>query len=338
MVAEGLINGTIRESTSGEIQVQGTSPMGEYCVSNGTFTDFAGNVCRIDLSSSQFLCDSSTLSPSTLFTFGPNNSLLHDGSPEYYACPSTGPGNDVIYNIFSNDITNTASCTNITILTGGFDCAALGRLSSSSATADVRLGSAPTTSQSLSSSADTLFSSITPTASPISTPLCPTDISSGNYIAPHLIIPVSPLSPDYSFGTQYTATMGRANSTIFSFDIPPSYMGTCALIFLFPFSNQAQFQYDFSGIEQEEQAQGGLGFSFLNGQIDISTTYNSMPSVLVEYGTTLILPGSNYVIGTGACKSGQRIAFEVTSVNGTYLRYFESVGKSPIGVFVVPCS
>lgn len=82
----------------------------------------------------------------------------------------------------------------------------------------------------------------------------------------------------------------------------------------------------------------GLGFSFLDGQIDVSTTYSSMPSILVEYGKTLITPGTNYVIGTGACKPDQRIAFEVTSVNGTYLRYFESVGKSPIGIFVVPCS
>jgi Ubiquitin 3 binding protein But2 C-terminal domain len=152
-----------------------------------------------------------------------------------------------------------------------------------------------------------------------------------------LIIPISPESPATAFGTQYTATITPENSTIFAFDIPYTYTGTCALIFLFPFGDRAQFPYTFSGIEEEDASRGGLDFALLNGEINDATTFNSLPPVGIEYGMTEVLPGNNYTIAVGPCGSGEMVGYEVSSVGGVVLEYFQSIGGSPIGLWVVPC-
>lgn len=280
-------------------------------------------------SNGQFVCEANSIPTSTRFTLADNGDLLHDGSPNYFACPSPGPANDSSYNIFSDNIADSTGCSSITLLTGGFSCAVLGRPSLSST-----MPAVTTTAQIQSTITATAAATLTSTA----TPSCPTDISSGPYVAPNLIIPVSPESPDTAFGTQYNATITPENSTIFTFDIPYTYTGNCALIFLFPFGDQAQFPFTFSGIEEEEGFDGGLEFALLNGEIDDATTFNSLPPVGIDFGKTEVLPGKNYTIAVGPCAGGETVGYEVSSVGGVVLQYFQSTGGSPIGLWVVPCS
>jgi hypothetical protein len=152
-----------------------------------------------------------------------------------------------------------------------------------------------------------------------------------------LIIPVSSEDPTVALGTQNSATITPFNSTLFSFDIPQSYTGRCSLIFTFPYGNFASIPYEFSGVEEEVLADGGLDFALLNGHIANSVTYETKPDIAMDYGTIDIVPGNNYAIANFECQTGQRITYEVSSVNNLTLQYFQSSGDSPLGLWIVKC-
>jgi Ubiquitin 3 binding protein But2 C-terminal domain len=316
LIAEGTVNGPVGEDTKGENGVGTDFPQSVYCIYNGTVTDSGGQPCTILFSNGKFVCEANSTLATSHFTLADNGDLLHDGNPYYFACPSAGVSSDGSYNIFSDSIADASSCTSITLLTGAFSCAALGRPSSIST-------AATTTSTQLQ---------FATSAS------CPTDISSGTYLAPNLIIPISPSSPSTSYGTQYTATITPSNGTIFAFDIPPTYTGACALLFLFPFSSDAQFPYVFSGIEEESASPGaGLDFALLKGEISEVTSWDSQLAVGEEYGVMEVFPGENYTVAVGPCASGQRVGYLVGSVGGVVLEFFQSTGGSPVGVWIVRC-
>jgi hypothetical protein len=340
LAAKGSPNGTVNEDIVGENQLLGASPKGEYCFLNTTLIDNQGRTCFMISPADQFVCDVNNTPTTSRFTLSADNNLLYNGSPYYYACPYTGRGSDGSYNIYSDKLSNTTGCTNITLSAGGFSCAALGRPSSTLVTSTATPAAASTATPSETTNAAVASSATTPTggSTTTTTASCPTDISSGTFIAPNLIIPVSPSSPTTSFGTQYSATITPLNSTLFAFDIPPTYPSTCSLLFLFPYANRAQFPYSFSGIEQESVHHGGLDFALLNGAVDNSTTFATVPAVGEEYGTLMVYPGNNYTVVKVACRGGERVSYEVKSVNGTALQYFQSTGASPIGLYVVPCS
>jgi len=168
---------------------------------------------------------------------------------------------------------------------------------------------------------------------------CPTDIS-GDYQFPHLIVPTSIGMPDQPQGTQYAVWISPAASTLFNFDVPATYTGTCSLIFLFPYMSQldpSAGKYTYSGQEQVIYQNGGLNFSLLAGIATNSTTYNSTPPVAVDYGKVKILPGNKYTVANFPCPAGKTITVEGSSANRTELDYFQNTGMEPIGLYLVPC-
>lgn len=82
---------------------------------------------------------------------------------------------------------------------------------------------------------------------------------------------------------------------------------------------------------------GGLNVSLLSGNAEEDTTFDSTPSVSVDYGKTQIIPGSQYTIATFPCPSGQRVTYAVASRGKVHLDYFQSSGNQAIGLYVVPC-
>jgi hypothetical protein len=177
-----------------------------------------------------------------------------------------------------------------------------------------------------------------PSATSTSSGSCPTAFSDDISI-PHLIVPVNSAAPTTPYGHQYSVSISSTNSTTFTFDIPPfaPYTGTCALLFLFPFSEDAQFPYDFTGIEREQLSHGGLNFALLSSPVSESTTFATLPSVQTDYGKREILPGGGFYIAKYQCQSGQRVSYKASSVGDVGLNYFQSTGKNPIGLYVVPC-
>ncbi|KUJ09205.1 uncharacterized protein LY89DRAFT_690265 [Mollisia scopiformis] len=191
--------------------------------------------------------------------------------------------------------------------------------------------SKPASSQPASQPASSMASSTAPATTPSSTgKTCPTNLS-GAYQYPHLIIPVSKSQPNKACGTSYDGTITSDISSIFNFDIPASYTGTCSLVFLFP--TQAELQtssYTFSG-------NGEFDFAQLNTVATQSTDYANMGSVKTDFGTKTATPGSSVVVSTFACPAGQAVSYEISSVSGSSLTYFQDYNPSPIGLYITSC-
>lgn len=358
------LNGTVEEDTIGENRLLGAYPDGNYCVSasfNGLH-DLAGHTCLVSPTSQRFECYGTGIVSNTTFSVADNGNLLHDGCQNWLACPSTGQVPDGSYFLFSDKATKSTGCVIVTLRTSGNSCSALGRPSSSSNSSVATSTSgttqsipsqtnpsitvAPFSTSILSSTISTTTKSSnlstglsTAAAAAVATPgACSKDISS-EYLVPHIIVPISSKSPNTSYGKVYSPIINTTESTLYAFDVPSSseYSGQCSLLFLFPYGNQAVYQYTFTGTEEELGENGGLDFKRLGGLITKSTSYASAPPVSVDFGKTAIIPGNNYTISTFACPAGQQLVIEASSLGNVGLTYFQDDQPRAIGVYVVPC-
>jgi hypothetical protein len=153
---------------------------------------------------------------------------------------------------------------------------------------------------------------------------CSTNLVSGSFEFPHLIVPIDSSSPNSAAGTQFNAEVSSTIATIFNFDIPASDAGkTCSLVFHFPEQKNLQTSsFTFSG-------DGKVDFAELSSPATQSTTFNNAPSVKTDFGVTTIAPGNSYMISTFACPSGQAVAFEMKEAGTTDFTFFEDFNPSP---------
>ena len=161
---------------------------------------------------------------------------------------------------------------------------------------------------------------------------CPASLS-GQFEFPHLIVPVNRDQPDTSYGTSYNGTISPSISSIFNFDIPPSTSGkTCTLVFLLPTQDELTTSaFSLSG-------SGGFGLAQLKSPATEQTTYNTVPETDRELeGPSTVTPGSQYVIVSGSCAAGSRIAYRVSATGSLDLNYFQNFNPAPIGFYVTIC-
>jgi hypothetical protein len=144
-------------------------------------------------------------------------------------------------------------------------------------------------------------------------------------------VPVLSSSSNKPAGISYDGKITSDTSSIFNFDIPTTYTGTCSLVFLFPEQSQLQTtSYTFSG-------NGEVDFKQLSNVASQSTTYANQGGVKTDFGKQAIKSGSSTVVSTFRCPSGQTVSYEVSSVSGTSLEYFQDYNPSPIGLYVTSC-
>ncbi|OQD81263.1 hypothetical protein PENANT_c028G00332 [Penicillium antarcticum] len=191
-------------------------------------------------------------------------------------------------------------------------------------------GPEPTGSATASVPADSASS--TPSASQSSSGSCPTNLNSGDYQYPHLIIPVDSTKPNDAAGTSYNGTVSSTVSTAFNFDIPESYAGkTCSLVFLFPLKKDLETtDYTFSG-------DGKIDFAKLSSVVSEKTTSNNMPSVAQDLGDITISPGNGYVVSSFSCPAGTTVAYEMKEAGSTNINWFNDWNPSPLGLFITTC-
>lgn len=161
---------------------------------------------------------------------------------------------------------------------------------------------------------------------------CPAKLVPGKFEFPHLIVPVDSAQPNMAGGTSYNGTVCSTVSSIFNFDIPASDAGkTCSVIFLLPTQSKlVTSTYSLSGT-------GSIDVAQLTTPATQSTSYNTVPAVKGELGTTSIEPGNGYVIATQACAAGQRIVFEVSGRGSLALNYFQNYNEPGIGLYISVC-
>lgn len=354
MTAIFSTDGPVMNAAIGENRIGGGYLRGDYTISPPSLSDSQGHNCIVDPSSSRFYCSQYTRGNAN-FGVDEDGNLMHNGTSKWLACPVTGPDADGSFDIYTSSKANTTGCEDITIKTYVHDSWPRGydtdyQLSSGDAACQVlacpqSVTSHPTKTQSISAVAVSPTAPVPVSTSPTSTALdasCPTDISSGEYRFPLLILPVSPETPDYAYGNSYVAYVSPDNTTVFNFDIPEEepYTGTCALLFLFPYASQLGIEnspFYFSGLEEEEGENGGLDFALLTGVADPELTYKTTPSIDTDYGKTEVVPGNSYTIATFPCKSGEA-SYSVSSVGNVELDFFQDSEPDPIGLYIVPCS
>jgi Ubiquitin 3 binding protein But2 C-terminal domain len=156
--------------------------------------------------------------------------------------------------------------------------------------------------------------------------------TSGNYQYPHLIVPISSSSPTTAAGTSYFGTISSNTSTIFNFDIPPSYSGsTCNLIFLLPLLSELETSsYTFSGT-------GGVDFSQLSSAATEAKTWDNAPSVEKDLGEFTLSEGSSTLVESFVCPAGETLSFEMSAVGDTNLYFFQDWNPSPLGLYITVC-
>lgn len=372
-LAELVLEDTIGENLLGGGFPQGSYCVSSSFTA-GALRDSLDHSCIISASSKQFQCVSPGLVSSEKFTISDAGLLQHNGSTAFLAVLTTSPGIVNSYNIFaSNNTASISGAINITLLAGGYSCGALGRPSSTSvavstatpcttkkssetlySTSSSKPAATPiSASVSISESIINFSSFVALTTSTINTAsllstsgssnpqatACPNNINNGQFLVPNLLVPVSPASPDTAFGSVYAPIIASKNSTIYSFDIPssPPYGNNCALLFLFPYGNQAVFPYNFTGVEAELARKGGLNFTRLDGSITNQTTFNTKPEDTAHYGTTQIIPGNNYTIATLPCPGNSKLSISAGSVGGLGLQYFQNDRSIAIGLYIAPC-
>lgn len=368
LTASGGQSGSIGQLGDGQNRIGGDLPPASYSISNGKITDANGRGCILTPPTTQLQCDEGA-APTGGFSIGSNGQLLYNGSPTFYACPAS----DSEWNLYTTPVENQSKCVKIELTASGCSSSAsssestptpsgsapAGSSVATSATqqpsysAPVPSGSAPagssaaTSTQQPTSAAPAPSGNATATApSEATTPApaptsaapapsgtgesCPADLG-GEYQYPHLIVPVSQQSPDKAYGTSYNGTLTSDISSIFNFDIPKSYTGTCSLVFLFPEQSQLETSsFSFSG-------DGVVDFKQLDTIASSKTTYSSVGGVKTDFGGKTIHPGSSTVVSTFSCPAGETVSYELSSVSGTSLNYFQDWNPSPIGLFITTC-
>lgn len=337
LTARGPVNGTILTTSEGETRVGGTFPPSNFTISAHVLSTDSNQTCTVSSPTSQFQCAVGVPS-STNFTLADNGALLHDGVEDWWACEVDGPDASGSWEIYGFD-QNKTGCEVISLITGGFSCAALGAR-----------GSTPTAS--IGAGYNTSLSTASTSATPTSTAItCPTSLlNATTYLEPDFIKPISSASPNTSFpSTNGSVTISEVNSTLLNFAIPATapydstLSNTCALIFLLPYASQLANSsgFYFSGLEEEVGMQGAIDFTLLSEIADESTTWQTInttsTSILLDLARVEIIPGNAYEVARFECAGDRRLTIQMSSVNDVELDYVQDSREVPIGSFIVPC-
>jgi glucan endo-1,3-beta-D-glucosidase len=152
----------------------------------------------------------------------------------------------------------------------------------------------------------------------------------GQFEAPNLIVSIDKANPSKIIGNGYTAQLSRTLSTVFVFDVRPEFQGkTCELAFymppLFPFLDLAPVKI---------RSPGGITVSSVGQQAasaEISAS-NAGSSKLVGWVPS-VEPSNQYNISDVPCAAGQRVAYQIESIGGLIMDFFQMTSP-PLGLFM----
>jgi len=322
LTASGGVSGIVGQLDDGQNRVGGSHPTGSYCNDNGQIADAHGRGCILTPPSSQFQCDVGA-TPTGGFSLGNNGAVTSNGSPTFYACPAT----DTEYNIYTTPVPGQDKCVEIQLIASG--CYTQ-QCSPKTVTEIQTVVKTQTLAVTKTEQPQTVTVTSVETSPTSTNKSCPTNLS-GPYQFPHLIIPVSQSSPTKAYGTSYNGEINSDMSSIFNFDIPTSYTGTCSLVFLFPEQSQlTTSSYTFSG-------SGEIDFKQLSTVAAQATTYANQGGVEADFGVKTVTPGTSIVVETFSCPAGETVSFELIAKSGTSLTYFQDYNPSPIGLYITTC-
>jgi glucan endo-1,3-beta-D-glucosidase len=154
----------------------------------------------------------------------------------------------------------------------------------------------------------------------------------GAFEAPHLIVPIDKANPTRVVENSYIAKLSLAFSTVFVFDVCPEYQGKlCNLVFFMPPAFKFQ---DLSPVIM--RSPGGISVSRLSDGVAVSDINASHVGISVLLSVvTSIQPNNQYAIVSMPCEAGQRVAYQVDSVGGLNMDFFQMTSPA-LGLFMIP--
>lgn len=148
--------------------------------------------------------------------------------------------------------------------------------------------------------------------------------------APHLIIPVDKADPAKVIGNGYIAQLSPTVSTVFVYDVPPAHQGkTCTLVFHMP----PPFESPDSA-PVKIRVPGGISVSELNNQVPAEVSAKMVGSSSPVGSVPLVQFGQEYNIASAPCKVGQRVGYQVDSLYGLSMDWFQ-MANPPLGLFML---
>ncbi|KAJ4312106.1 hypothetical protein N0V94_007627 [Neodidymelliopsis sp. IMI 364377] len=148
--------------------------------------------------------------------------------------------------------------------------------------------------------------------------------------APNLIVPVDKANPSKVIGNGYTAQLSPTLSTVFVFDVRPEYQGkTCNIAFHMP----PAFPWpDMSPVKV--RSPGGITVSSVGQQAaSAEISANDVGSSKLVGWVPSIEPANQYDIASVPCAAGQRVAYQVESIGGLAMDFFQMTSP-PLGLFM----
>lgn len=147
---------------------------------------------------------------------------------------------------------------------------------------------------------------------------------------PHLIYPVEKTYPNKVVENGYIAQLSPTVSTVLVYDIHPAHQGkTCSLTFHLP----PPFEYvDLAPFKI--RAPGGISVSHLGNQVPAKVSTVGISSLNVVGSVASIQPGHQYNVASAPCEAGQRVGYQVDSLNGLSMDWLQMTSP-PLGLFVL---
>lgn len=181
------------------------------------------------------------------------------------------------------------------------------------------------------------FDRPTPTFSILSPTSSPSTITLPDYIlppglpepfeAPNLIIPFDKADPTKRKGNGLVAQISPATSTVFVYDVRSVHAGKmCTMAFLTPppseFPDLAPYRI---------RTPGGISVFHSSTQAGVEGDIGGSTPI---GGVASLQPGQQYNIATTPCEAGQRVAYQVESIYGLNMDWFQMTNP-PLGLFML---
>lgn len=151
----------------------------------------------------------------------------------------------------------------------------------------------------------------------------------GDFVAPHLIVPVDMSNTNKVAESSFTAHLSQAMSTLLQYEVKPSAAGkTCTLVFYMP----PIFQYpDMSPVKVKSP--GGISVLTFGEPFNGDMKAVNL-GTLTSMGLVRALEhGHLYSIPVGPCQVGRPLNLMISSIEGLDMTWFQLVSP-PIGPFL----
>lgn len=154
----------------------------------------------------------------------------------------------------------------------------------------------------------------------------------GSFEAPHLIIPIDQANPANIVGNGFTAQLSPTISTVFVFDVRSEHQGKlCNLVFFMP----PPFPVD-EWAPVKIRTPGGIAVARLDNTVTTPQISANSVGSSTPVGTVSSIQSANqYTISSMPCEAGQRTAYQVDSVGGLTMDFFQMTSP-PLGLFMIP--